>query len=584
MQRIELLEVYLKNFSLCFAGAAKRGTTVFLSVGLVLGDSELPASVSNDCPEEKHVSYMVNSSRFYTNRLTLALSCNGVPTFRSLLARQEVAEHFCGNESLSLHIMLPLLLVFSLLVRLADAASTNTTAESPTPDPTSSNYRSVWSILGTCALTLIICIWNVAYPNIMHEKRRYKVLLYPRQEVAEHFCGNESLSLHIMLPLLLVFSLLVRLADAASTNTTAESPTPDPTSSNYRSVWSILGTCALTLIICIWNVAYPNIMHEKRRYKVLLYRVALALSALLAPEFTSVRAYSEWKHAGKIKQDFRDKQWTRTHGFFALMGGFIIQDGAQQELFNTQYDLGHLRNWKFVNPKITEEQIRDRSKSDALGNAILVVQLSWFILQVIARAVNHVAITLVEIDTLALAALSLPLFFFWWSKPMAAACPHIFYKQTSSSVDDNKQNPSVEPDHTFSVSRSKTEWFSEIVLGGGDNSDENVVFVGLIVWMIFGALHTIAWDFQFPSQTEKTMWRVASLTLIGAPSIFFLAFFLDKIEAVKLPGTLMNVIAGATLCIGVVARLLLVLMLASLRDLPPSAHDTVSWTVYVPHL
>ncbi|KAF8836775.1 hypothetical protein BDN67DRAFT_936345 [Paxillus ammoniavirescens] len=248
-----------------------------------------------------------------------------------------------------------------------------------------------------------------------------------------------------MPPLLLFFSLLVQLAKAASTNTTTESSAPDPTSSNYRSVWSILGTCALTLIICVWNVSYPNIMHEKRRYKVMVYRVALALSALLTPEITSVRAYSEWKHAGKIKQDFSDKQWTRTHGFFAIMGGFIIQDGAQRELFNTQYDIGRLRNGKFVNPKITKEEIRDRSKSDALGNAILVLQLSWFILQVIARAANHVAITLVEIDTLALAALSLPLFFFWWSKPMAAACPHIFYIQTSSSVDGDKQNPSFEP-------------------------------------------------------------------------------------------------------------------------------------------
>ncbi|KAF8836772.1 hypothetical protein BDN67DRAFT_1014387 [Paxillus ammoniavirescens] len=383
-----------------------------------------------------------------------------------------------------------------------------------------------------------------------------------------------------MLPLLLIFSLLVQLAEAA----TSESSAPDPTSSSYRSVWSILGTCALTLIICIWNVAYPNIMHEKKQYKVMLYRVALALSALVTPELTSVRAYSEWRNAGKITQDFGDKQWTRTHGFFALMGGFILQDGPQQELLNTREGLACLADDNIVNPKITKEQIGDRSKSNALGNAILVLQLSWFILQVIARAVNHVAITLVEIDTLALAALSLPLFFFWWSKPMAAAYPHIFYKKISSSVDGEKQNSSFEPDQAFSVSRSKTDWFSEIVIGGGDD-DENVVFVGLIVWMVFGALHLIAWDFQFPTQTEKTIWRAASLTLIGAPCIFFLAFFLDKIRAVRPSDILMNTIAGATLCIGVIARLLLlVLMLASLRDLPPSAHDTVSWTVFVPHL
>ncbi|KAF8836246.1 hypothetical protein BDN67DRAFT_984058, partial [Paxillus ammoniavirescens] len=69
-------------------------------------------------------------------------------------------------------------------------------------------------------------------------------------------------------------------AQAASTNATCECPAPNPTSSNYRSVWSILGTCALTLLICIWNAAYPNITHEKSWYKIALYRGALGLSAL----------------------------------------------------------------------------------------------------------------------------------------------------------------------------------------------------------------------------------------------------------------------------------------------------------------
>ncbi|KIJ08363.1 hypothetical protein PAXINDRAFT_88943 [Paxillus involutus ATCC 200175] len=466
-----------------------------------------------------------------------------------------------------------------------------------------------------------------------------------------------------MLPLLLVFSLLVvQLASAAPTNAASESPAPapDPTSSNYRSVWSILGTCALTLIICIWKTSFPNITHEESRYKVVLYRVALGLVALVTPEITTMRAYSEWRHAGRIKGDFSDQQWTRTHGFFALMGGFILQDGRKQGLLSTRKALKCLRHEKLVNPKITEKEISDRSKSDALGNVLLVLQLSWFILQVIARAANDLAITLVEIDTLTLAALSLPLFFFWWSKPMAVeydvahripdfdhhSIMHLIvlhatiYREEAPCGEDNPDSstgqgndddsllvqsdchiPFVYPDcswcgrsfHPFGIdacqrNASDKQWTrthgffalmggfilqdgaqqellnTREVIGGGDD-DENVVFVGLIVWMVFGALHTIAWDFQFPSQTEKTIWHVASFTLIGAPCIFFLAFFIDKIKVVRPSDILMNTIAGVTLCIGVVARfLLLVLMLASLRDLPPSAHDTVSWTVYVPHL
>ncbi|KIJ14008.1 hypothetical protein PAXINDRAFT_100363 [Paxillus involutus ATCC 200175] len=367
-----------------------------------------------------------------------------------------------------------------------------------------------------------------------------------------------------MLPLLVLFSLqvLVLLAEAASTNGTSESSAPDPTSSNYRSIWSILGTCALTLIICIWNATYPNITHEPHWYKVALYRVALGLVALVAPEVTTMRAYTEWRYAGEIQRDLSSHQWTRTHGFFVLMGGFILQDGAHRELVKTRYDLKGLRlDVKIMNPKITKKQIRDRSKSDVLGNMLLVLQLSWFILQVIARATNHLAITLVEIDTLALAALSLLLFFFWWNKPWAAECPHIFYTKPSESNSEFVTNPThcedshvdnphersvtdhgdtrtpLIEDHTLSVHRRKCDWIDEITTGGLSGGDHKTLLVLLIVWMIFGALHMIAWDFQFPSHAEKIMWRLASLTLVGAPCVYFLAMVLyrfNKLHAVLL--------------------------------------------------
>ncbi|KIJ14017.1 hypothetical protein PAXINDRAFT_100368 [Paxillus involutus ATCC 200175] len=401
-----------------------------------------------------------------------------------------------------------------------------------------------------------------------------------------------------MLPLLLVFSLLVQLAGAAPTNAASESPAPapDPASCNYRSVWSILGTCALTLIICIWKTSFPNIMHEPSRYKVVLYRVGLGLVALVSPEITTVRAYTEWRLAGKIQEEFSDRGWTRTHGFFALMGGFLLQDGTRQELLKDTDGLARPRGEVIVNSKITKEEIRDRSKSDGIGNAVLVLQLSWFILQVIARAANDLAITLVEIDTLALAVLSLPLFFFWWSKPMAVEHPHIFYiykqRSTDSSADDDdgtqKASFNSEQDYTFSISRGRRYWLGEII--GVREVDQNSFSVLLIVWIIFGSLHLIAWDFQFPSQVEKIMWRAASLTLIGAPCFYLLVIVVGKkrlyaLAEPQLPGMILPILIFGPILLGVVARVvLLVLMFASLRDLPPSAHDTVPWTVYVPHL
>ncbi|KAF8838770.1 hypothetical protein BDN67DRAFT_865211, partial [Paxillus ammoniavirescens] len=171
-----------------------------------------------------------------------------------------------------------------------------------------------------------------------------------------------------------------------------------------RRIWSILATCALTMLVCVWNATYPNIVPAERWYTVVLHRGVLGLVTLLSPELTTVRAVREWRYAGKIREDFRNNQWTRTHGFFALMGGFVVQDGPQRKTLKSRADLCYLRDGTVVHPEIAKEEIRDRSKSDGLRNTILVLQLSWFILQVVARASNHLAITLLEIDTLALAA------------------------------------------------------------------------------------------------------------------------------------------------------------------------------------
>ncbi|KIJ10404.1 hypothetical protein PAXINDRAFT_86139, partial [Paxillus involutus ATCC 200175] len=344
---------------------------------------------------------------------------------------------------------------------------------------------------------------------------------------------------------------------------------------------SILATCALTMLVCVWNATYPNIMPAKRWYTVALYRGVLGIMALLAPELTTVRAFL---HPDEMR-NASDEQWTRTHGFFALMGGFVIQDGPQQKTLRPCNDLQYLRDEIVVNPEIMKEEMSNKSKCDGLGNALLVVQLLWFILQVVARASNHLAITLLEINTLALAALSPPLFFFWWSKPMAAACPHIFYLKDVPETSSTEILPHHQ-ENAITVS-PKRGWWDETIGGAlDDDVDKDGLYsfgAFFIVWVIFGGLHLIAWNFQFPTQAERIIWRVASLTLVTAPCIVFLGLVLGKTVARDddVPG----VITTIMFIIGVVARfVLLVLMLASLRDLPSSTYQTVSWTSYVPHL
>ncbi|KIK93210.1 hypothetical protein PAXRUDRAFT_789218 [Paxillus rubicundulus Ve08.2h10] len=110
----------------------------------------------------------------------------------------------------------------------------------------------------------------------------------------------------------------------------------------------------------------------------------------------------------------------------------------------------------------------------------------------------------------------------------------------------------------------------------------------LLILLINRSFGSIACDFQFPSQAEKIIWRVASLALIVTPCLLCLAEMFgitDSLDSYYLDYDDMDTIRFSLLSVGVLARLVfMVLMFASLRDLPAIAYETVSWTVYIPHL
>ena len=125
-----------------------------------------------------------------------------------------------------------------------------------------------------------------------------------------------------------------------------------------------------------------------------------------------------------------------THSFFAEMGGFVYHD--DQGHFHTIKSLEFLQLCeanKIANPVITVADIKDKSKSDALGKTILAVQLFWFTLQAVVRRSKGFAVTLIELDTASLSVLSLSILFLWWGKPLRPERPHIFYSPQEIKVD-----------------------------------------------------------------------------------------------------------------------------------------------------
>ena len=328
-----------------------------------------------------------------------------------------------------------------------------------------------------------------------------------------------------------------------------------------------------------------------------------------------------------------------THGFFVIMGGFHLFEHGSVETSNNDEAILHgddiplhpltagdlhgdneFRSFRttttaeidftsFTVP--TEEEIKDKGKSDRLAKFLVLLQTSWFVMQCIARAIEHLPVTHLEIVTLAYAATNFVIYIFWWNKPLNVNRPVRVFR---------KSEPSATQDQVISrATRHSRAWWEEVrnvlkrivifITGLQDadvdlrredrvprfwaNSDENNAIIAnmivLVVGVCFGAIHCVSWGFPFPTHTELLMWRLSSVAITAVPTYISLGLPLATVlEMMGLKKFTMTVLYFCPLSGGILYILTravtLVLAFTSLRDLPPGAYETVYWTTFIPHI
>jgi len=348
---------------------------------------------------------------------------------------------------------------------------------------------------------------------------------------------------------------------------------------NCRSLWDINRSCALTIFLCTWVSVHPNIPSPDEGWpRVAIRRVGLMLATLVVPEAIIAWALRQRLAAGQLAKQYKGEGWTLTHGFFATMGGFMKYEGNQpidvllpDEL--KSYSL--TGNGDF--PRISKMEIQDKSKGDFISKAVVILQTGWFVMQCIARGVQGLPITELELATVAFAALNLVIYVLWWDKPLNVQCGvRVYKKRTDSRVDDGHVlapagfwaalGGALSKVPAAIVDDSEAEYMVfdwerwpwparvltwpfikplNILVGGYDNGvrnrvttfypdvwyghDANIWPAAMFIAGIasaFGGIHCIGWSFFFPSSTERTLWRVASTSITSVPIALFLAGFL----------------------------------------------------------
>lgn len=112
------------------------------------------------------------------------------------------------------------------------------------------------------------------------------------------------------------------------------------------------------------------------------------------------------------------------------MGGFMLFEGDTPVRILFPDEMETLAKSELIDfPRITEEEIQDRSKGDFISKGLVVVQSTWFVLQCLARAVKHLPVSELEVMTLAYATLNFVTYAIWWNKPLNVQRSFRVYKK-----------------------------------------------------------------------------------------------------------------------------------------------------------
>ncbi|KAG1840513.1 hypothetical protein C8R48DRAFT_75117 [Suillus tomentosus] len=324
-----------------------------------------------------------------------------------------------------------------------------------------------------------------------------------------------------------------------------------------------------------------------------------------------LRWVTSWIELKQFESDSEDYTWTQTHSFFALMGGFMLYvDGEPYLTLRPDYILKLIHDKCIDVPTITANQIHDKSKGNAISKALVMLQVAWFVMQLITRAIYHLETTQLEVGTLAFAVLSFLTYAMWWDKPLNVRCPHpVYWKSTVSRPEDHIDfserdefarlwylprffRPILELIGWVDIPTSRK--LRVPTLDGSttiEDSNKKVLrLAAVLMATIFGGIHCMAWFFTFPTHQEQVLWQMSAIAITCTPWIC-LSLYLDSLvwrfseSSRHVMWGVYGLICSTFVVLYITTRaVLLVLMFTTLRNLPPDAYKAVLFTSLVPHL
>lgn len=238
-------------------------------------------------------------------------------------------------------------------------------------------------------------------------------------------------------------------------------------------------------------------------------------------------------------------------------------------------------------PSVEVEDIQDRSKSDGLVRILAVIQVLWLVIQMIARRVVGVSSSALEFSTLAFSSCAFIIYLIEWRKPKDVAVP--IYIDTDAVVSPPSFKAIAEAAPTIFM-RNRHYYMPQscvhqIIKGRYEDKDLDrlVIFTSIVTTTLFGGIHLLAWNLDFPTPVERLLWRTAALSVAIVPTICALLVLVESLHF----GTTNKVSRMTVYIFGplyISSRLYLIIeSFRSLYFLPPRTF-AATWAINVPHI
>lgn len=230
-----------------------------------------------------------------------------------------------------------------------------------------------------------------------------------------------------------------------------------------RGTADILYTCVVTIVLCVFTAVHLNLPAPKETtFQRLLRKWKWTATGIFAPEVILFSAWNQFSEAWslvKILNEEHRKQHGRcdqiqvetvkghgyqigesqdpeagsqtknekhapqspynlSYGFFAVMGGFRYNNSYDTEEDSVTRTLEPELIAQFARlgrfTKMDSETITARSKADGLAKVLVCAQVTWLVVQCIARKLSGLPLTILEIHTFVHVVCALAIYSLWY--------------------------------------------------------------------------------------------------------------------------------------------------------------------------